>query len=1133
MSKKINGIRCLNCSYENSSDAKYCQNCGQSFYLNCPACGATNNNEAKFCKSCGTKLDTDLESYKVNRLSSLQQAAPQTLQQKIREARLKIEGERKPVVILLTDIVDSSILAENLDPEDWKEIVSGAHKCVIESVYQYEGTIAQLLGDGVLAFFGAPVTHEDDPIRAVHAGLEIQRRMEDYREKLKHNAPNFQMRVGINSGLVVVGNIGSDLHIEYLALGDAVNLAARLQSLAPPGKVVISNSIYQMISHVIDSDNLGLFTIKGKHEPVQVHQVNSFRDESFILRELAETSGEMVGRDAELSMLQDLIAAVKAGIGRVALITGEPGVGKSRLVSEWRSLVVANFKEELVWVESHCPSYGQGLAYSIVTEFLHSLLDIQVNTTKASTRAALKRQLKKLFGASGADTYAYLGHLLALELEEKDLRPIRGMDPRALQTQYLAGIRRLLIALSAQKPLVLLCEDLHWADPSSIELLIKLLPIIQEAPIFFCFTTRQDVDTPGWQLVTAARINLGAGLTEIPLTPLSANHTEQMIASMLDVDELPKEVLSLVFSKTEGNPLFVEEVVRTLLEEGGLIRAEARWVIGREIGKLEIPDNLKRLVLARVDRLDNEPKRVVRVASVIGRQFMIRVLERVLDKSQDYEKSQLLIHLSILEATDLLHLQISRPDVLYLFKHALIHEAIYESVLKADRKALHRAVAQALEETNPEKIDELAATLGYHYSNAEVHDKAASFFIQAAQDAKARYANQEAIGHYHSAITEADQERRNSNQEGYWSKKLAELYENMGEVLSLIGQYEEAIKVYKQSLEILPISNRIMRSRIYRKIGNAHVIPRQMEEAINSYRTAESCLGSLSEDADSAFIKAWIDTQLDQVFAHYYMANIPEMSASIQKVRPSIEKYGTPLDKARFYRNLVLLAYRRDRYQVSDESVNDAQRSLTAAQESGELADITFSTFINGFCHLWRNELDIAENYLKSALELAEKIEDMELKVMSLTYLTVVYRKCNQVERAAQLTSRSMEAATLGKIPPYIGMAKTNLAWVLWREGKFDEAEQVGREVLENFIRSPVPCALFLTWPLVDIFLNQDRKEEAFELVGRVIDFYPLEIPGLENAMHQVIQSWQSGDEVHAMAHLKNAIEIARKNRLM
>jgi hypothetical protein len=284
-------------------------------------------------------------------------------------------------------------------------------------------------------------------------GLEIQRKMDEYREKGKYNTPNFQMRVGINTGLVVVGNIGSDLHIEYLALGDAVNLAARLQSLAPPGKVVISNSIYQMISHAIESDNLGLFTIKGKQEPIQVHQVNSLRDEPYILREFAETGGEMVGRDGELSMLHDLTEAVQAGIGRVALITGEPGVGKSRLVSEWKSLVVANYPEELMWVESHCPSYGKGLAYSIVTELLQCLLDTQALPTRSDTRSALKRRLKKLFGASAADTYAYIGHLMALELEEKDLRPIRGMSPRALQVQYLAGIRRLLKALSAKNHL--------------------------------------------------------------------------------------------------------------------------------------------------------------------------------------------------------------------------------------------------------------------------------------------------------------------------------------------------------------------------------------------------------------------------------------------------------------------------------------------------------------------------------------------------------------------------------------------------------------------------------------------------------------------------------------------------------
>ncbi len=1133
MVRKKRVIRCQKCSYENTPDSKFCQNCGKPLQITCPACSTINAHDAKYCKNCGAKLELTPVSTSQNRLATLQQAAPKALQQKIYKARSNMDSERKPVVILFTDIVDSTGLAEKLDPEDWREIVSGAHERVIQSVYRYEGTIAQLLGDGVLVFFGAPITHEDDPLRAVHAGLEIQKLMESYREMIKEKAPNFQLRVGINTGLVVVGDIGNDLHIEYLALGDAVNLAARLQSLAPSGRVVISDSIYQLVSHSVECSDLGLFTIKGKEDPVHVHQVNHFRDNPLISPEIAESVGAMVGRDTELSQLESLTEAVQAGIGRAALVIGEPGVGKSRLVSEWRSWVGDTCGDRIIWVEAQCPSYGARMAYSIVIQLLLSLLKTPVDSGEMSTKVALKKLTKKIFAEDAVDNFTYLGHLMGLELDDKELKPIRGMDPPALQVQYLGAIQQLLMLLSRKKPILLLCEDLQWADSSSIDLLIKLLPVLHEAPIFFCLTTRQDLDAPGWQLVTAMRSQLGAGLAELPLTSLSANLTEQMMASLLSVDQPPREVVQLVFEKTEGNPLFVEEVVRTLIEEGGLIQIDADWIIGKEIARLEIPDSLKRLVLARIDRLDNTAKRVARVASVIGRQFMVRVLEQVMAKNQFSESSQLTTHLSVLEATDLIHLLSTRPDLVYLFKHALIHEAIYEAVLKTDRTLLHRAVAEVLEASSPDRIDELAATLGYHYSQGEIHDRAEKYLAQAAAAAKARYANLESITLYRLAISELHQELNDLGNGSEPSEHMAELYESMAEVLSLIGQHEEAVQLYQQALEVLPISNRKMRSLIYRKMGNAYVIPRRLEDALKAYEMAESALGSISAEADPDFLNAWIDTQLDQVYAQYFLANISGMNSSIEKVRPYIEKYGTALAKAVFYQNLVLLAYRRDRYLVSDETVNDARRSVTAAREAGELSVLTFSTFIFGFCHLWRHELDIAEENFKTALGLAEKIGDMERKVLSLTYLTVVYRQFNDVEKTAQLTTRSMEAATSAKMPPYIGMAQTNLTWILWKQGKYDEAERLGSEVVDKYASSPAPIAMLVTMPLVDIFLIKERKAEAFKLIGKVVDYFFVNYPGLEEAMHQVIHSWEVKDEVTAMDHLTDAILIARKNGLM
>ncbi len=1133
MAKKKITIRCPKCDYENAPDAKFCQNCGSSLQPACPACGTLNRAGAKFCKSCGAKLEDSAQPSPEKRLSHLQQAAPQALQQKIQAARLKMDSERKPVAILFTDIAGSTALAEKLDPEDWREIVTGAHQVVIDAVYKYEGTVAQLLGDGVLAFFGAPVTHEDDPLRAVHAGLEIQQGIDAYGEKVKGVAPDFRMRVGISAGLVVVGNIGSDLHIEYLAIGDAVNLAARLQSMAPPGEVVISDSIFQPLAHAIECDDLGLFTIKGKQDPVHIYQVNAIRDEPILLRESVNTGRAMVGREVELGSLKSLTEAVQAGIGRVALIIGEPGVGKSRLVTEWKSWVETNFPETMLWVESHCPSYGKSLAYGMVIDLLHSTLDNQATTTKKDTLFSLKVLCQNLFGDAALDTYAYLSHLMGLELEEKELDPIHGMDPRALQIQYLAAIQRLFRALSAQKPLVLICEDVHWADPSSVDLLIKLLPLTQDAPVFFCFTSRQVLDVPGWQLVTAARTTLGARLTELPLMPLSPGHTDQMIANLLGMDASPLAVSKLVYEKTEGNPLFVEEVMRTLVEERGLVRTDAGWAIGEEIRNIEIPDNLKRLVMARIDRLDGETKHVMRVASVIGRQFLVRVLERVLVEGQQPEGEQLLVHLSNLETTDLIRLMAAIPDVVYLFKHALIHEAVYESVLKADRKVLHRVVAQAMEMIYPERLEELASTLGYHYYKGGVHDKAVRYLARAAETAKARYANQEAIALYRTAIEEAELEVKVEEQAESWLEKLADLRENLGEVLSFSGQHEEAIRVYGQALDIIPASNRIMRSRIYRKIGNTWMIPRRSEEAVQAFDQSEAALGALPEGAEPALLNAWIDLQLDRVWAYYFLGRIPEMVTLVQKVRPSIETHGSPLARARFFRNLVLLAYRRDRFQVSDETVNDAQKSLDAARESGEKGDITFSTFVYGFSHLWRRELDVAEEYLKATLDLSEKIGDMERNVLSLTYLTVLYRQRNQVEMAAQLAARAMEAASTCKMPGYVDAAKANQVWVLWRNGKYTEAEQIGRELIKKDGHKFGPTAMLIPWPLVDIHLKQGRKAEAVDVVSQMMGYMIQKIPGLEEAMQRAVDAWKYNDEAAAMRGLAEAMEIARANLLM
>ena len=329
---------CSDCSHKNPADAGFCQKCGQPLIRNCATCGTANTNDAVFCKHCGTILDEVSVPGGESRLRSLQETAPQELREKIKAARTEIEGERKPVTIVFTDIVGSTAIAEKLDPEVWKEIVVGAHRCVGEAVYRYEGTIAQLLGDGVLAFFGAPITHEDDPIRAVRAAMDIQASVEEYGRELAGTVDDFQMRIGINTGTVVIGEIGTDMHVEYLAIGDAVNVAARLQSAAEPGKVMLSGPCAKLVSAAFELKDLGEITVKGKAEPLQAVELISMKAEPETGRGIAGLPTPHVGREEEVEKLQSALLALCAGHGQIVTVMGDAGIGKTRLLEEVKAI---------------------------------------------------------------------------------------------------------------------------------------------------------------------------------------------------------------------------------------------------------------------------------------------------------------------------------------------------------------------------------------------------------------------------------------------------------------------------------------------------------------------------------------------------------------------------------------------------------------------------------------------------------------------------------------------------------------------------------------------------------------------------------------------------------------------------
>ncbi|HYY54498.1 MAG TPA: adenylate/guanylate cyclase domain-containing protein [Candidatus Dormibacteraeota bacterium] len=537
-------------------------------------------------------------------------------------------GERRTLTILFADVVGSTAIAERMDPEDWTALIGEVLSAMNRAIARYDGTVARLMGDGVLAFFGAPRAHEDDPERAVRCGLEMVREIDGMAAGLRARyGAALRIRVGINTGHAVVGTVGSEVAHEYTAMGDAVNIAARMQAAADAGTVLISGATHRLIAPIVDATDRGALELKGKTEPVRAYAVSAIRGTLGAARGLAGVRSPMIGRDEELRRLEELFAVAQAGQGRWAAVLGEPGIGKSRLLAELRSRV-SERAPAVAWIEGRCVSYAQSLPYQLVLDVVRSVVGVPPSASEAEIRDALEKATRAALGDRWVDAFAYLGHLFSITLEPELAARISALELETVK-RYVASMHQLLRVRSAGGPLVMVCEDVHWSDTASADALVQLLPLLAEMPALCIVTSRVERASPGWRLITSMRELFGDALVEVALDPLSRDESRTLVANLLEIESLPAETRDLILAKSEGNPFFVEEVIRMLIDRGAIERRGERWVATSTAADIAIPDTLQALLLARIDRLPDPARRTLRIASVIGRQFGVRVLEHL------------------------------------------------------------------------------------------------------------------------------------------------------------------------------------------------------------------------------------------------------------------------------------------------------------------------------------------------------------------------------------------------------------------------------------------------------------------------------------------------------------------------
>ena len=805
-------MRCPQCATDNPAAAKFCFNCGSSLKATCPQCATEVPPGAKFCSNCGHRLapsDTPASPTPPAPVvasaatptpptaarppqARINQYIPTELLAKLEAARASggMLGERRIVTMLFCDVQGSTAAAEKLDPEEWADIMNGAFEHLIAPVYKYEGTLARLMGDAILAFFGAPIAHEDDPQRAILAGLEIHQGIQPYREKVRqHWGLDFNVRVGINTGLVVVGEVGSDLRVEYTALGDAVNLAARMEQTAKPGTVQIAEDTHRLVAPLFDFEDLGPMPVKGKAEPVRVYRTLRAKAVPGSVRGIQGLDSPLVGRHHELDLLLERVRGLQSGVGQIVSVTGEAGLGKSRLVAEARRALaeeglVATAAEDgaVEWHEARTRSFETSTPFAPFIDLFTGLTGIRSEEPPDVRYSRLRSWLADL-GEGAAEAAPYLATMLGVPPSGSDLDRVKYLDPPQVRAGIFQSVRDVLRQLAATKPRVVVFEDLHWADPTSLALVEQLMPLPEQVSMLLMGVFRPNRQDASWKFHETANATFHHLYTAIALEPLDAANSRQLVANLLHVEDLPDRVRALILEKAEGNPFFVEEVIRSLLDAGLVVREDGHWKATREIERIQVPSTLAGVITARLDRISEESRRVAQTAAVVGRDFSLEALE------QFHERQPLLNALVDLQRRELVRERGRIPRRIYSFKHALTQETVYASILMSRRRELHLKLAEWLEKSSPEQAAEIAR----NFVEAREPARALPYLVAAGEKAARSYSSAEAIKFFAQALEVAGQDCDTA--------LVRRAYEGLGGAYTLLGKPMEALETYGNMAE--------------------------------------------------------------------------------------------------------------------------------------------------------------------------------------------------------------------------------------------------------------------------------------------------------------------------------------------
>ena len=920
----VKKMRCPECQSDNPDDASFCNKCGSQLEIACPNCAKTNPPDSNFCNGCGQKLGQDEQP--VEKVEPTPSAA----------------GERKHVTVLFSDLSGYTAMSEKLDPEELKEIMTRVFDRIKEVIAKYDGFIEKFAGDAVMAIFGVPKAHEDDPIRAIKAAGEIH-------DLVKFISPEVEgktgipiaMHSGINTGLVVTGEVNPDKGTHGVA-GDPLNLASRLCGLAQSEEILVGHDTYRRSGGNFTFKELEPTRVKGKAEPVAIYKVLTSEERPAAAQQPATPAGKLIGRKFELEQLAQAADQIQSGRGAIISINGDAGTGKSRLVEEFRAGLDL---DKVQWLEGHAYAYSQNMPYFQLIDMLNRALMIEEGDSPDKVREKIESGLTLLIGKQN-DVVPYIGSLYALDYPEAE-----AVSPEFWKSRLRDAMQTVLTALTRNRPAIICLEDIHWADPSSIDLLRYILADFNYPALFICVYR-----LPFSLFTSQQQGGLGKSYQEIQLQDLSTSETQGMVEALLDSENIPGDLRKFVQEKVEGNPFYLEEVISALIESKTLIRNNGGWELTQSIQDIELSSSVYGVISSRLDRLELDTKRVLQEAAVIGRAFLYDILERISNLEDKVDRC-----LSGLERLDIIRARSVQPELEYIFKHAITQEVVYNNLLKKERREIHERIGSVIEQLFKDRLSEFYETLAYHFKQGQSVHKAVNYLMMSGEKSLRKYAVEEADQYYNEAfeILSATEDRTPEE-----NRLLIDLLIKWAYVLYYLGDFKKLdilLAEQKQLAESLEDSARL--GMFYSWMGMALWARGKYKDSYDYLIRALE----LGEEINNAEVIGYACTWLSWTYTE--LGRLEDGRLLGQRAHEISKELKA--DKYLYFKSLGGIGYNAWVSGQRDVAFDTGNQLLSYGQKHSNIRSSVMGYFIKGCSYFMNGELEPAIECFKEAVRIS------------------------------------------------------------------------------------------------------------------------------------------------------------------